>query len=342
MQVPVGKTGRELMVMHESKPFNYMYIIKRLLEMFVEVHEVASEIAKDFLEQKNKAAYMAISPVVRGLGLKIMIFGNFLDYQYEHVFQFNDDFGFTVKPIFIDKAIYKQYLDTSKINLFMSATVSKDFLVETIGLEDSETKEIVLDPVFDPENKPFIFVRPISLNYNSLQKIQTIEHLNRVIKNLVDHHAEDAGIILTPSFKLSNLLAEPLIKSGKNVIVQKSGQQVSQVIELYRSEVDKGKLPILISPSLFEGINLEDDYCRFQILTKAPFGSLADERIRYIMNEHPNIFDIMTIMKLVQGAGRGVRNKDDYCATYALDSNIKRLFLSKANIWLDEFSVEEY
>lgn len=340
--IPSG-SGKELMVINQTTPLDYLKIVKELFSIFEEVYEVAKSIADSFLSENKRDEYLKISPIVRGLSLKLLQYGNFLEYQYEHVFQFNESFGFIIKPIFIDKLIYKNYLDTSKKNLFMSGTISKDFLVDTIGLNPEETLELVLPPVFSPENKPFAFVRPINLNYKSLQQKDTIDHLITVISNLLDHHNEDSGIILTPSFKLSNDITKELIKLKKyNLIIHESGQRISDVITFYKEEADKGNNPVLISPSLFEGINLEGEYCRFQILTKAPFGSLADERVKYIMNNYPDIFNITTIMKLVQGAGRGVRNKEDYCATYALDANIKRLFKSPANIWKDEFLIEEF
>lgn len=340
--IPSG-SGRELMVLNQSNPLDYIAIVKELHSIFEEVYEIAKSIADSLLSENKRDEYLKINPIVRGLSLKLLQYGNFIEYQYEHVFQFNESFGFIIKPVFIDKVIYKNYLDTSKKNLFMSGTISKDFLVDTIGLDPDETCELVLPPVFSPENKPFAFVRPINLNYKTLQQEDTINHLIVVISNLLDHHIDDSGIILTPSFKLSNDITKELLKMKKyNLIIHSSGQRISDVIKLYKEEVDSGKNPVLISPSLFEGINLEGEYCRFQILTKAPFGSLADERVKYIMNHYPDIFNVMTIMKLVQGAGRGVRNKEDYCATYALDANIKRLFKSPANIWKDEFLIEEF
>jgi len=84
---------------------------------------------------------------------------------------------------------------------------------------------------------------------------------------------------------------------------------------------------------------LDGDICRYQILVKAPYASLADKRIHYIMNYHKEIYELMTLMKIIQGAGRSVRSKDDYADTYALDYNIRRLFLNKNNVWQNEFKV---
>ena len=44
-------------------------------------------------------------------------------------------------------------------------------------------------------------------------------------------------------------------------------------------------------------------------------------------------------MKMVQGAGRSVRSKEDHAITYVLDLNGQRIFNSNTNIWKDEFNI---
>jgi Rad3-related DNA helicase len=77
---------------------------------------------------------------------------------------------------------------------------------------------------------------------------------------------------------------------------------------------------------------------RFQVLVKAPFPSLGDKRMKFILDKHNSIYSLIALMKLVQGAGRSVRSIDDHAVTYVLDKNAERLWTSKANIWKDEFS----
>ena len=90
---------------------------------------------------------------------------------------------------------------------------------------------------------------------------------------------------------------------------------------------------------MYEGIDLSGDLSRFQVMVKAPFPSLGDKRIKFIADTHSEMYSIMTIMKIVQGAGRSVRSEDDYAVTYILDKNAERLFGSKENLWKDEFNL---
>jgi len=97
------------------------------------------------------------------------------------------------------------------------------------------------------------------------------------------------------------------------------------------------KPSILISPSIFEGVSLDDDYCRYIMFFKCPYYPLGDKRIRYIMNKYPDIYKKMAIYRIIQGIGRAVRNDEDYCDTFFLDGNLNKLFNSKMNIWKKEF-----
>ena len=117
----------------------------------------------------------------------------------------------------------------------------------------------------------------------------------------------------------------------------KQGEKLQVVLDDFK-KYNKGPA-VLISPSAFEGIDLSDDLSRFQIIVKAPFPSLGDKRMKFILDKYPEIYEIITIQKLVQGAGRSVRSPDDYAKTYILDQNAQRLFTSAKNIWKDEFDL---
>jgi Rad3-related DNA helicase len=100
------------------------------------------------------------------------------------------------------------------------------------------------------------------------------------------------------------------------------------------------KSAVLISPSIFEGLDFAGDNSRFQILLKAPYPSLGEKRMKHIADNYGEIYRLMTLKKIIQGIGRSVRSEDDYATTYVLDANIKKLFNSSLNVWKDQFEVE--
>jgi Rad3-related DNA helicase len=223
----------------------------------------------------------------------------------------------------------------------MSATISKEYIVDTLKLNPDEVEFIKVEPTFPKEHKLVMFLNTQSLNYRSMQDPKVIEKICSNVEKVVRLHVEEYGengIILTPSFAITEVLAKAIRKSKikVNLFDHARGMKGETVVENFK----KSKGPsLLISPSIYEGIDLPGDLSRFQIIVKAPFPSLAEKRMEYILKNHQNIYNILTIKKLVQGCGRSVRAVDDYAVTYILDSQAQRLFMSGQNVWKDEFTI---
>jgi len=222
----------------------------------------------------------------------------------------------------------------------MSATVSERFLLETLLLDPAKTKFVKLPATFPTENKKIVFLSPINLNYKSLQEDSTKKQLNASVEKIILKHAglKESGIILTPSFVLTESIASAISKHDSKIKIFEhvKGEKLEVILSKFKAY---NKPAVLISPSLFEGIDLPGAMSRFQILVKAPFPSLAEKRMKFILEKHPEIYNLTVLMRIIQGAGRSVRSKDDWCITYALDQSIVRLWNSPQNVWKDEFSV---
>lgn len=264
-------------------------------------------------------------------------------YGYDHVFEYKEeDAAVTIKPIFVGSMF--EALQASSYNLFMSATVNESYLVKTLNLDPAKTKFIKLEPTFPAENKEVVFFDPLSLSYTSLQDVTTLNTLKKNVFNIVKKHLEnkDRGIILAPSFKLQNEIVsqlKPLIANKSLMLFEhRQGEKLEHVLERFKSY--SGENAVLISPSMFEGIDLPGDFSRFQILVKAPFPSLGDKRMKFILEKYPDIYNLLTIMKMTQGFGRSVRSPDDHAISYCLDKNGQRIFTSSQNIWKNEFSLK--
>ncbi|MGC2574851.1 MAG: helicase C-terminal domain-containing protein, partial [Candidatus Nitrosopolaris sp.] len=68
------------------------------------------------------------------------------------------------------------------------------------------------------------------------------------------------------------------------------------------------------------GLDLKDELSRFQVITKVPYPSLGDRWINEKRRRNEQWYKWQTALKLVQGYGRSVRSKEDWAATYVLDS----------------------
>lgn len=239
----------------------------------------------------------------------------------------------TVKPTFIRDDID---LITAKYNLFMSGTISKSFAETTFGLDESTTAFISKKTIFPAEHRPIKFFGDVALNAKAMADPIVITNMIDNINSILNLHNEDKGIILTPSFNVSTLIENGL-KTKLKIFCQTKGESISDAIARFK---ECSEPSVLISPSLWEGVDLEGDDSRFQIIVKAPYASMGDKRISYIANQYGTIYRQMTLYKMLQGIGRSVRNKDDFAFTYFLDKNCETLYNSSINLWKDRYTVD--
>lgn len=321
---------------------NYTSYLNAILKVYRYAKEQGTIQGERALRSGQMNQYTKLSRFTKkyeGLACKI---DDLYKYDYPHVFEYKEDeMAVSVKPVFV--GMMMDALQCSDFNLFMSATVSPDFMKKTLNLAEDKTKFIKLDPTFPVENKEIVFFDTLSLSYASLQVPETVKQLRKNVAKIVKHHVAEGqrGIILTPSFKLQSeivneLKAQPNFKNYK-LFEHVQGTKLEHTLDQFTTYW--GGPAVLISPSMFEGVDLGHDLSRFQILVKAPYPSLADKRIKWILDNHKEIYELLATMKLVQGAGRSVRSADDHAVTYILDKNAERLFNSKQNIWRNEFTV---
>lgn len=314
---------------------DYLIRVKKLYMTFIKAF--ASE-AEFYLDGKNISNYIKFLKLKKKYVQKYQKIDDLEKYDYDHVFEFKEaEVVASIKPIFVN-TIFPSLLN-STYNLFMSATITPVLFEETIGLNSNETAFIKVDPIFPKESKKVVFYKTKSLNFNSLRSSDTIEELTSNINKIISRHVKkgENGIILTPSFALQETIVKVVSDSSFQFYIQNKGDKLEEVVNKFKAH--KGSKPaVLISPSLFEGVDLPGDLSRFQVLVKAPYQSLSDKRVKYIMDNHKKIYELYTLMKIIQGAGRSIRSMDDYATTYVLDYNAEKLFNGNLNIWKDEFN----
>ena len=169
-----------------------------------------------------------------------------------------------------------------------------------------------------------------------MQDNKTIEQLNERCLEIVKMQKDHKGIVSTPTFTLTRTISEYLQLHGIKVFEHKTGEKLENIIGDFKSYK---KPSVLISPMLFEGIDLPDDLARYQILTKCPYASLQDTVVKYILNHYPELYQFQTLLKIIQFFGRGVRNKEDWSNIFVLDTNVVRLITDRTNVWSDEYKL---
>lgn len=212
--------------------------------------------------------------------------------------------------------------------LMMSATLGNlnDF-ADTMGFESDTVAKFNIRSSWSYDNSPIYLTESGYLNYSNF---------NKNIDKVIDHclyiceyyHPKEKGIIHTATFdinnRIKNLLGElpPDYNNFKRrFLFYENSDEKEKNIEKLKSE----DYPyILIGPSLSEGIDLDDDNGRFNILIKVPYPQINSMTKRK-MDISPLWYKRVTIEKVIQSIGRTNRNKDDFSTVYLLDKGFDRL-----------------
>jgi Rad3-related DNA helicase len=138
-------------------------------------------------------------------------------------------------------------------------------------------------------------------------------------------HHDEKGLIHAPSYAVGRRLAHHLAvqapRLAERLIWIETAETKPQALELHRASA---RPTVLLSPSLREGIDLPDDFLRFQIVTKVPYPDLGDPWTAARQARDPRWYAVETAKGLVQAYGRSCRHDEDHGVTYILDAQFKR------------------
>ena len=317
---------------------NYAQYLQKFYNLINSITSIIQDREDVFISNNDYESYILFHKYFNYLNYNyITKISDLFQYQYEHIVDVQN-LKLEVEPIFI-KDMFKHF-NKSKYCLFMSATITKQFALETIGLKEQETGFILTDSFFDKENKQVIFINHNSYNYNNLNDNKILNEINSIINQLILQHLNQNGIILVPSFKLQQSITNNLKKcKSHKIFIHEQGNKLHESLENFKLY---NKPAILISPTLFQGISLMGQVSQFQIFTKVPYASLSSKRIKYILQNHNDIYKQMALYKIIQGMGRSTRQQNDKSITYCLDKNLYYLFNSNKNLWKHEFVYQSF
>jgi Rad3-related DNA helicase len=166
------------------------------------------------------------------------------------------------------------------------------------------------------------------------EKDTSFPYITKMIGNIINMYKGKRGIVQTGSYSFAKQLKEALPDDiQKRVLLYEDSAGKQDNLEVFKYSTDK----ILIGPSLVEGLSLNDDLCRFQIIMKVPYPSLADKFISAKRDFNPQWYSDTTTISVLQGVGRGVRSERDWCVTFILDGCFNNLLSSSRSMFPQEF-----
>ena len=212
-------------------------------------------------------------------------------------------------------------LKLGNVCIFLTGTLgSKDKFCEWNNINPDETFYIYEKSPFDVAKRPIYidFVGRMSGRRRGIPNWKNQRAINK-IKEILEKHQGQKGVIHTSSNEqafwiIENLKDFPLVFVGggdRNIILKEFTESKENLI--------------LIGASIKDGVDFKGDLCRFQIVFKIPYPQL-NEQVKYRKELDPKWFYYQTVMALMQAYGRGIRDVDDWCVMYIIDSSFKQLF----------------
>lgn len=209
--------------------------------------------------------------------------------------------------------------------VLLSATVgSKQSFDENIGIKYTKSGESILSRIpstFSFKKSPIYISNVYKLSYSN--KSFVFPQISNFANKIIYAHSDVRGIIHSGSYENARTFyfnAPADIK--KRLFLYGSAKEKEELIDKFKNS----KNGILLGPTLVEGIDLPNDYCRFIIIMKVPYPNMGSKLVKTKKELFPLWYSSAASNLVIQGIGRGVRNENDYCSTYILDGNFSNLY----------------
>jgi Rad3-related DNA helicase len=227
--------------------------------------------------------------------------------------------------------MHKYFHRWTGFRVFMSATFADpaDYL---LSMSLRGAKYIKVDSSFDFTKSPIYYYNQKKMSYNHIS--DNLPWLYEKINEILDKHKGESGIIHSASYDLSMKIFQNLTpKNRKRVLVYNGTEEKRKTLEILKFSKDK----VLIGPSLLEGLDLKDEWSRFQIFAKVPYLSLGDRFVKAKLAINPRWYQWSSIINILQGTGRSVRSETDWAVTYILDGCLSDLIHNNRKAFPKEF-----
>lgn len=241
-----------------------------------------------------------------------------------------------IKPmtarLFADELLFSK---AQKILITSATILDFETFMRNLGIHPSTATTLAVASEFDIANRPIFFSPVGSMTYKHID--QTLPKMAPAVEQLLNRYFKNKGIVHTHSYKINKFLTQYLSGTAHaHRIVTHDNTKGAREAALEKHLTSK-EPTVLFTPSMSEGIDLNEDLSRFQIICKVPYPAL-DPYIRARMQRDPQWYAWRTSLALVQQSGRSIRSKTDKAHTHILDAEFAN-FMMKNNRRMPDYWV---
>lgn len=220
------------------------------------------------------------------------------------------------QPYNVDKLSHNIF-DFGETIILMSATiVDHQSFAKTLGIDDYYYIEAQM--TLEAKKAPIKVLNRFKLNYRNKEEVLPL--MCEVIDCICEEHQDEKGIIHTHS--MENLYyIKKYCKNKSRFLFRQNDMTNEELLKIHKSTNEP---TVLVSPSMTHGVDLKGELGAFQIIMKAPYLPLSDDRIKMKFDYDKVWYSNAMLSTLIQMCGRCNRTADDYSITYILDSNVMR------------------
>lgn len=219
------------------------------------------------------------------------------------------------QPYNVDRIAQETLFKYGETVILMSATiVNHKKFAEKFGIDDYYYIEAPSS--LPAEKAPIMCTKKWHVNYHN--RMFVMKEIAKAVEMLCEKHKGQKGIIHTHSMEILKYLRENMQENPRFLFREKGVNNM----QLLAEHIARNDDTILVSPSMTHGVDLKGNLGEFQIIVKAPYLPLGDNRVRMKYDEDREWYIDSMLSTLIQMAGRCNRCIEDESVTYILDGSI--------------------
>lgn len=236
------------------------------------------------------------------------------------------------EPVHVGRFLGNYLWSQSRKVLISSATIPDKFETE-IGLSNKRIGEVKVKSTFPTERRPIITTEAIG-KMTYYNRDENIPKMANRIGEIADVWEGKKGFVHCGSYSIANRIYQNLPYNIKKKTALQDREQREESLNNWveRSATETGfdedeGGQVFLSVGMEEGISLDDEKTRFNIIAKASYPNMNDSRVSYRMDENTGEgkewrwYNTQAVINLEQAYGRSTRSKNDWSATYILDQS---------------------